>query len=122
MALSDAGLPKQRVRLTKQEKERQTMHRVIYDLGVDSLTGDVVGIIEKLTDWLGLSKDGETLKIETEYCYEAEWLQLVAYRDETDEEYKVRIEKLKKEKRTAIKKQEAADRKLMKELLKKYGD
>lgn len=119
---------KRRVRLSKYEKQRQTIETVINRDIKDDLEGGVKGIIECLQSILdekgGKFNAGIYIYFETvcEYGDECIIATLTGYSKETDSQYEKRIEKLKKDKKKIIDKNEKVERKMYKELKKKFGN
>ena len=116
-----------RVRLSKQEKQRVTSRIVLDRFSL----GDMHGTPEDVSRFIIENADGydeyDDLRYESYVEYYQgggynEYLRLVGYKKETDEEYEERIEKLKETKRKEIERIEKIERATMKQLLKKYGN
>ena len=116
-----------RVKLSRQESERRTERIVLDRFKLEDMCGtpkDVSRFILENADthdkYDELLYEAHTEYYETGDCNE--YLQLVGYKKETDEEYEERIEKLKETKRKEIERIEKIERATMKQLLKKYGN
>lgn len=114
-----------RVKLSKQESERRTERIVLDKFKLEDMCGtpaDVSRFILENAD--GLNEYDE-LFYETEYydCNERnDFLLLVGYKKETDEEYNKRIEDIKSAKYKENEALEKAEKTLIVQLLKKYGN
>jgi hypothetical protein len=120
-------MTKKRVRLSKQEKERLTIRDVLDQIAIEDLTGTPSDVSRYLLEGADVHDDYDELFYEWHIeCYEGgdshEFLRLVGYKQETDEEYEKRIENIKKIRRKEIEKQEKAEKIVLKKLLKKYGN
>jgi len=111
-----------RVRLNNAEKQRRKKSKILSGDLLDSyFKGHLEDVIKSLQCLILQHHEYEELVIEEEYYGDYPTYQLVGYNKETDEEYNNRIGKLKADKLAAMLKEEAVEKKLMKQLLKKYG-
>ncbi len=110
------------VQLTKDEKKRKTNRKVLVDLGdTDTLEGSLSDVIRNLTELASEHLDYDELAIEFDQHYDWVDIELVGYKQESDEAYNMRMEILKRQKAVALAKEEKEEKALMKALLKKYG-
>jgi hypothetical protein len=118
----DTGLPKRRVVLTAEEKERKTHGTLLRSLlQDDELDGSLVDVIRNLTELLEEYSEYDELTLEVDHCYDTFSLDLFGHKLESDEEHDKRIKGLLASKAEAIRKQEEDEKKLMRHLLKKWG-
>ena len=110
------------VQLTQDEKKRKTNREILCSsLEANVLDGSLSDVIRALTELASEYFDYDDLTIETDYYYDSMTLELIGHKQESDEAYSARIEKLKKQKAIWLAKEEKEEKKLMKALLKKYG-
>lgn len=110
------------VRLSAKDRERRTIATTIDTDIEDRLEGELPDVLRTISEWISEHKDYDTVHIDSEYFGDYTSWRLIGSRLENDEEYNSRLDKLRAKKRKAIFEQEAAERKLFKELLKKYGE
>lgn len=112
-----------RVILTKEEKQKKVKATSLTGNAESLLIGRISDVIRNLYDICNdHGRKYDELCIEYNPGYgESGWLEIVGYKEESDEEYNNRIDKIKEEKRKKIEKQEKAEKKLYRELKKKYG-
>jgi hypothetical protein len=111
---------KRKIRLTKTESQRLTVRDVLIRNLDNIIEGDLSDIIRNLSELEYPEYD--SLCIERNPGYEQSWLEIVGYKLESDEQYNKRIEKLKAKKHKDMLKEERAERKLLKMLMKKYKE
>jgi len=120
-------IKKRRVRLSKQEIKKKVFRKQLSRFTIEDLTGSPQDVSRHLMETAEQHSKYDTVRYEsfTEY-YEGnsrnEYLLLVGYKEETDTQYEARIDKLKEAKRKENEKAEKAERKVLKSLLKKYGN
>lgn len=109
--------------MTKEEKQRISKGTIITDNIESALIGSIHDVIRNLNDIFDkYAEMYDEIYIEYEPGYDATgWFEVVGYKEESDKEYNNRIDKIKEEKRKKIEKQEKAEKKLYRELKKKYG-
>ena len=93
------------------------------------LSGDLESVIATLQEWLSEAPNGCKRRIECDFGYEGNAFYLITDREETDEEYKKRVDYLKyennkrtKKNRDKIVKLENEERALLAKLKEKYEE
>lgn len=110
-----------KIMLTKDELKRRTLSTILDTDIEEQLEGKLCDVLQTISGWMLDYGDYDYVRIDSEYYGDYTSWRLVGYRKENDEEYNTRLEKLRARKRKIIFEQEAAERKLFKELLEKYG-
>ncbi len=109
------------VRLSAKDKERKTISTTIDTDIEDKLEGELPDVLRTISEWISKYGNYDTVRLDTEYFGDYTSWRLIGYRLENDAQYSKRIHKLKEERRKVILEEESAERKLFKELLKKFG-
>lgn len=115
---------KHRIRLTNIEKSYNYINTTVVENMEDELLGDIHDVIKNLQELAEKYKDYDTLRMELEYGSYSDsgkiWVSLVGTNKESENTYIKRIAKLKKQKLATIKKREAMEKSLYKQLKKRY--
>ena len=118
--VNETGLPKRRVRLTKEEKARKGRAVEVERYSLFLLEGDIKNVLRELKQIASRYQQDFT-SVRIDINEEREQITILGIRPETDKEYSKRIEQLEQRKRATIEKQEIAEREMLRSLLKKYG-
>lgn len=110
-----------KITLSAKDRERRTISTIIDTDIEDKLEGELPDILRTIGEWIAEYKDYDTVHIDSEYFGDYTSWRLIGNRQENDEEYNDRLDRLRAKKRQEAFERGVVERKLYKELLKKYG-